>query len=158
MFAYCTAAMNKQIKGVRTNSVGYLVDQMSGRMDAAMSVELKPLGLDIRFFANLISLLIEDELSQAELGQRVGEAEYTTSRVIDALEERGLVERRKDPNSRRAHRIALTDKGRAQAKQLPPIVRRVNRTVLKRLDKDEQQELVRLLGKALGVDEFSQHE
>ncbi len=118
-----------------------------------MNAELKPLDLDIRFFANLITLLIEDELSQAELGQRVGEAQYRTSRLIDGLEERGLVERRKDPDSRRAHRIALTKKGRELAGRLPTIVRRVNRTVLERLDRDEQQMLVHLLGKALGVDD-----
>ncbi len=143
--------MNKRIKGVRETSVGYLVNQMSSRMNAVMNTELKLLDLDIRYFANLMHLLIEDDLSQAELGQRVGEAQYTTSRMVDALEERGLVERRKDPNSRRAHRIALTKKGRNLTKQLPPIIRRVNRTVLERLDKDEQRELVRLLGKALGA-------
>ena len=145
--------MSKRIKGVREQSVGYLVKRLSSQMDAEMNAELKPLGLDIRFFANLMSLLIEDDLSQAELGQRVGEAQYTTSRLIDALEQRGFVERRKDPNSRRAHRIALTEKGRGLAGQLPPIVRRVNRKVLARLDRKEQQQLVQLLGKALGVNE-----
>ena len=142
--------MAKPIKGVREQSVGYLVNQMSRRMHAAMNAELEPLGLDVRYFANLISLLIEDDLSQAELGQRVGEAQYRTSRIIDGLEQRGLVERRKDPNSRRAHRIALTEKGREVAKKLPPIVRRVNRAVLERLDKGEREQLVRLLVKALG--------
>lgn len=133
--------------------MGYLVSRMSTRMHSAMNAELEPLDLDIRYFANLISLLIEDDLSQAELGQRVGEAQYRTSRIIDGLEERGLVERRKDPNSRRAHRIALTTKGREVARQLPPIIRRVNRTVLKRLNKSEQQQLTNLLAKALGEDE-----
>ena len=145
--------MTKRIKGVREESVGYLVSRMSTRMHSAMNAELEPLDLDIRYFANLISLLIEDDLSQAELGQRVGEAQYRTSRIIDGLEERGLVERRKDPNSRRAHRIALTTKGREVARQLPPIIRRVNRTVLKRLNKSEQQQLTNLLAKALGEDE-----
>ncbi len=144
--------MTKRIKGVREQSVGYLVSQMTTRMHSAMNAELEPLNLDIRYFANLITLLIEDELSQAELGQRVGEAQYRTSRIVDGLEERGLVERRKDPNSRRAHRIALTRKGREVAGQLPPIIRRVNRTVLKKLSKGEQQQLTALLAKALGLD------
>ena len=133
--------------------MGWLVNQMSSRMDAVMSAELKPLDLDIRFFANLMSLLIEDDLSQTELGRRVGEPQYTTSRIIDALQDRGLVERRRDPNSRRAHRIALTRKGKELALQLPPVIQRVNSQVLERLDKHEQQELLRLLGKALGVDD-----
>ena len=142
--------MAKRIKGVREESVGYLVNRMSRQMHAAMNRELEPLGLDVRYFANLISLLIEDDLSQAELGQRVGEAQYRTSRIIDGLEQRGLVERRKDPNSRRAHRIALTDEGRTVARKLPPIVRRVNKTVLARLSAREQKELALLMAKALG--------
>lgn len=136
--------------------MGFLVKQLSKRLSSAMNEELEPLNLDIRYFANLISLLIEDDLSQAQLGQRVGEAQYRTSRIIDGLEERGLVERRKDPNSRRAHRIGLTTEGRKVASQLPPIVRRVNRTVLKQLNKGEQRQLTDLLAKALGDDDSGQ--
>lgn len=156
--AYRGSAMTTRIKGVREQSVGYLTTLLSQRMRAAMNAELEPLGLDIRYFANLISLLIEDDLSQTELAQRVGEAQYRTSRILDGLEQRGLIERRQDPNSRRAHRVALTDQGREVAKKLPPIVRRVNRKVLERLDKAEHEELTRLLAKALGQDEAGQQD
>ncbi len=143
--------MKNRIKRVRENSAGWLVTMMGRRMDAAMDIELKEHDLDVRFFINLMSLLEEDELTQTELGHRVGEAQYTTSRIIDALEERKLVERRKDPNSRRAHRIALTNQGRELAQHLPGIVRRVNDQNLGRLNKNEREELVRLLRKALDV-------
>lgn len=143
--------MSNKTKGLREYSAGWLIHQLSGRMNSAMTKGLKPLGLNIRLFANLMALLIEGDLSQAELGQREGEQQYTTSRIIDALEARTLVERRTDPNSRRAHRIALTDDGKALAKKLPPIIRAVNQTVLERLDEEEQQQLIKLLQKTLGV-------
>ncbi len=145
------SAGTKRPKGVREESVGYLVNQMADRMNALMREELEPLGLDIRFFANLMTLLIEDELSQVELGARVGEAQYTTSRIVDALERDGLVERKQDPNSRRAHRILLTEKGRQLAGELPALVSRVNGKVLEELTEKEQARLVQLLRKALHV-------
>lgn len=141
--------MNKQIERVKKSSVGWLVRQMSARMDAAMNIELKAHALDVRFFANLMALLEQDNLTQTELGQRSGEAQYTTSRLVDVLEERGLVERGKDPNSRRAHRIGLTNKGREMGKHLPAISSRVNDQCLARLTKKEREQLTHLLHKAL---------
>ena len=113
--------------------------------------ELSDTELNIRHFVNLIVLLEEDNITQSELGQRIGEAPYATSRIIDELEKRNWVTRRKDPDSRRTHLIALTSKGLDIAKGLPAIVQRVNKKSLSRLDKLELQELVRLLRKALGM-------
>jgi DNA-binding MarR family transcriptional regulator len=47
----------------------------------------------------------------SELSEHLRIAPRSTTEVVDALEERGLVERRPDPHDRRATLVALTDAG-----------------------------------------------
>lgn len=49
-------------------------------------------------------------LKQVELADRLDVEPITAGRIIDRLEEAGLVERRRDPVDRRAWRLFLTDK------------------------------------------------
>lgn len=49
-------------------------------------------------------------LKQVELAERLDVEPITAGRIIDRLQEAGLVERRPDPVDRRAWRLALTDK------------------------------------------------
>jgi DNA-binding MarR family transcriptional regulator len=47
----------------------------------------------------------------SELSEHLRIAPRSTTEVVDDLQERGLVERRPDPNDRRATLVALTDRG-----------------------------------------------
>ena len=88
-------------------------------------------------------MLSEQEgVNQTELGKAVGVPGYTTTRTLDVMEVRGLVERRSDPDSRRAHRIYLTNEGKALTKKLPTIVQRVNSNFLSALKKNESTQLI----------------
>ncbi len=71
--------------------------------------------------------------------------------LVDRLEQRGLIERRVDPNDRRVKRIALTPEGEqvrdrmmARLYEPPEAIRRLSRA--------EQQQLRDLLHKALAGD------
>jgi DNA-binding MarR family transcriptional regulator len=52
-------------------------------------------------------------LSQQELADRLVLEKSTVSRMIADLENKGLVERERDPANRRTYRLRLTDEGRA---------------------------------------------
>jgi DNA-binding MarR family transcriptional regulator len=52
----------------------------------------------------------EPGLKQVELAERLDVEPITACRIVDRLEEAGLVERRRDPGDRRAWRLMLTDK------------------------------------------------
>ncbi len=51
-------------------------------------------------------------LSQQELAERLLLEKSTVSRMVADLENKGLVERERDPNNRRTYRLKLTDAGR----------------------------------------------
>lgn len=56
-------------------------------------------------------LLREGALRLNELSDRLRIAARSTTEVVDALQDRGLVERRPDPQDRRATLVAPTDEG-----------------------------------------------
>jgi DNA-binding MarR family transcriptional regulator len=51
-------------------------------------------------------------LKQVELAERMDVEPITACRIVDRLEEAGLVERQRDPDDRRAWRLVLTDKAK----------------------------------------------
>jgi DNA-binding MarR family transcriptional regulator len=54
----------------------------------------------------------EPRLKQVELAERLDVEPITAGRIVDRLEEAGLVERLSDPVDRRAWRLVVTDKAR----------------------------------------------
>lgn len=129
----------------RENSFGWLVNALARRLDAALRHELGALGLDLASFATLMTLFDEEGLAQAELAAAVGVASYSTTRTLDRLENDGLVERRPNPTSRRAHQVFLTEAGRALKPDLVAIVAKVNRGVLVSLPASDRKRVVALL-------------
>ncbi len=69
----------------------------------------------------LARLKRESGLRQVELADRLDMEPITLCRIVDRLEEAGLVERQPDPSDRRAWRLELTDKAAPLVKQLRTI-------------------------------------
>jgi len=65
--------------------------------------------------------------------------------LLDGLEERGLIERKRDPNDRRRHSVLLTTDGKRQLSRLRSIVERIEDEVFAPLEEDERQQLHELL-------------
>jgi len=144
--------MNKQYskaQQVRESSVGWMLKRLGANLDAAIGEELKNLGLGLGEFTILMTLLEEEGLTQAGIGKKIVMPGYATTRNIDALEAKELVQRRKDKQSRRNYRIFLTTQGQQQSAELFEIVKAINEALLEPLGKTERAQLVRILNKLL---------
>ena len=97
---------------VLAGSVGFLISKLGMHSAAGFAEALQPLGIDARHFGMLRIVATGQGLSQQELGERLSVPPSRMVAFIDELEERGLVERRRNPRDRRAHAVHLTAKGR----------------------------------------------
>lgn len=79
-------------------------------------------------------LELEDGLRLTDLASRAGITAQSMGELVDDLEVKGYVERRPDPNDRRAKRIYLTERGGKNAR------------VAKRATADVEKYLAELLG------------
>ncbi len=86
-----------------------------------------------------------DSLRMGELSIRLLVDDSTTTRIVDSLEEAGLVHRTQDPSDRRAMRVAITKRGKQQENEADNSVRRVVDRSLQPLTSRERHQLQRSL-------------
>ena len=137
-----TPQTSANARTVREQSLGWHIQTLAAEMNARMDQELDPLGITRHQFGVLMILLDQEGLSQAEIGKRINLPGYATTRGMDALEAKGLVERRADAASRRAYRVFLTATGRALGPSLFAIVGRVNGSMTAGLTPDQRAALL----------------
>lgn len=77
---------------------------------------LAPLGLSVQL-CGVLNLLAEGPISQQELGEQLNIDRTTVVELIDDLERRGVVVRRRNPADRRAYSLHLTPKGKTVQKR-----------------------------------------
>src|SRR5438477_7702516 len=74
---------------------------------------LDDVGISMKGFAALATLVSDAPISQQRLSQRIRMDPATMVDVIDALEESGHIVRRRNPEDRREYALQPTPKGRA---------------------------------------------
>ena len=137
-----------------TENAGYLLARLGSTSEAAFRAALEPLGVRPRHYAVLSALADQGELvNQQAVGGCLAIDPSTMVAVVDELEDKGLVTRRRDPADRRRYLLALTAKGRRIHVACRSAAGRCEAEVLTALDGDERVTLRRLLKKALVGDD-----
>ena len=92
----------------------FAVARVTRRWRKMLDERLKDLGVTQARWSTMVYLQQGGEgLTQRELANLMAIENPTLVRLLDSLEQQGLIERRPCPNDRRARRLYLTDAGRA---------------------------------------------
>jgi MarR family transcriptional regulator for hemolysin len=94
----------------------------------------------------LVRLDRSEGLKQTELAEILDLQPISLTRLLDRLAENGLIERRADPNDRRANRLYLTPAARPLLAELADLGHDMMDTVLEGLDDEASARLLRDLG------------
>ena len=97
----------------------------------------------------LATLRTDGELPQTLLCELMHTTQNTVVTWLNELEEAGYVARLRDPEDRRKHNVAITEKGVAALERAEGELRRLEDEALGGLSVDERTQLRRLLAKAL---------
>lgn len=96
----------------------------------------------------VLSVLRHNEgIKQGGLADLLEVEPITAGRMIDRMQEAQLVERRADPNDRRAWRLFLTERGRETIESLRPCVDETYAIALVGVSPEELASLIATLGK-----------
>lgn len=130
-----------------------LLQEVAGRLAKHMTAELRPVTERFEVSQARLSVLMalayspEPALAPSELGKRLFVSPGNMTGLIDALERAGMVERKPNPQDRRAQLVALTQRGHETVASYAPVVHRTLREIGEALTPDEALTLGRLLAK-----------
>ena len=128
---------------------GYLLGRAAQQCRSYFDALAEPLGIHGRHFSVLAVLGEGRPMAQVEMSERLGIDRNTMVLLLDDLEARRLVTRRRDPRDRRAHLVSLTDAGRDVLAESTGLARRTNDEVFAPLSAEERAQLHSLLSRLL---------
>jgi MarR family transcriptional regulator, organic hydroperoxide resistance regulator len=103
----------------------------------ALTDELSRAQVTFSQYQHLWQLWKEDSLPQFELSRRIGIEVSSSTAVIDQLEQRGLIARRRDPADRRRVIMTLTPAGKKLERPLNDCAIAVNRKARSNISHEE---------------------
>lgn len=91
--------------------LGFLVTDVARLLRQAFTQQLQAdagTGLTVAQVRALVQLARQEGLRQVDLAEHLDIQPITLARLLDSLQEEGLIERRADPHDRRAYQLYLT--------------------------------------------------
>lgn len=104
-------------------------------------------GISRAQWAVLIRIERTEGLKQSELAEMLDLQPISLTRLLDRLADNGLIERRADPNDRRANRLYLKPAAKPLLEQLAALGTDMMGTVLKGLDETTIERMLKELGR-----------
>ncbi|MFU2208620.1 MarR family winged helix-turn-helix transcriptional regulator [Solidesulfovibrio sp. C21] len=130
------------------NAVGYAIGHAAARLKIGLKRRFLASGFDVtpEQWVVLYRLLESQGLTQCGLGERTVKDKTTITRILDRLEAKKLLVRRRDSRDRRSQRIFLTPAGETLVQSLVPLVRGFAAEVFAEVTAAEERSLKSALG------------
>ncbi|MBX3593872.1 MarR family transcriptional regulator [Sphingomonas sp.] len=128
-----------------SDTLGFLIGDVSRLLRREFDLRARRIGVTRAQWRTLKILTRHEGSNQGTLADLLEVEPITLARMIDRLEEAGLVERRRDPADRRAWRIHLTDAAQPLLAQLRDLGDSMLDEMLIGISPDDQRRLLRSL-------------
>ncbi|WP_372917944.1 MarR family winged helix-turn-helix transcriptional regulator [Sandarakinorhabdus sp.] len=127
------------------DTIGVLVSDVTRLLRRRFDAQARSIGVSRAQWQVLIALARSEGINQAGLAERLDVETITVGRMVDRLEEAGLVERRADPADRRAWRLFLTPRAHPILAELQVVALGVRAEMLAGLSAGDEAALQGLL-------------
>jgi len=118
------------------NHIAFLIKDVSRLYRRRFDERTRSFGITGPQVRALATMMRYPGINQGALAERLDVEPITTCRMVDRLEQAGLVERRRDPNDRRAWQLFVTEAAEPIALELQDIGRTVLSDSLTGVDDD----------------------
>nr|WP_244979029.1 MarR family transcriptional regulator [Cupriavidus plantarum] len=130
-----------------TQSIGFHLNKARNCLLMEMDCALRPLDINGQQMGILMTLMRGSASTPFEISKMLGIDSGLMTRMLDKLEEKGLLARSRSIDDRRVVNLVLTEKGKSVAEQIPEIAPEVLNERLKSFSENEFAEFGRLLQK-----------
>lgn len=127
--------------------IGLHLSQAARTVSRAFDDALDQAGGSLPVWLILLNLKMRRPPSQRELAQAVGVRDATLTHHLNAMDSRGLITRRRDPDNRRMHVVELTEEGEAAFLRLREAATAFDSRLRAGLSSGELDQLGELLGR-----------
>ncbi|HAS47282.1 MAG TPA: hypothetical protein DCS93_42790 [Microscillaceae bacterium] len=141
----------ENIERNKLHSLGYLSGKVHSLMKKTLTQYLEQAGIPLKvaYYPVISNLWAQDEVTQQTIAEWMGYDRHRVSRIVDDLEEVGLVERKPQPNNLRAKAVCLTTLGKKIQAPVNQAIRQATEQAFTNITEDERTLCVTLLQKII---------
>lgn len=122
-------------------SLGFIIYRTHLRLKNSLNQSFKPFDITTEQWGILNRLWEKDGVSQKDLAEKTHKDQPNITRILDKLEQKGLIRRELNPGDRRAFSVFLTKEGYSLKGHLVPIAESSLEKALKGFTPEEVQTL-----------------
>jgi DNA-binding MarR family transcriptional regulator len=123
------------------NNSAFLLARLGMAVKARATAAVSKAGYDIYDYSVLAILAEEAREAQATIAATLDIDPGRLVALLDSLEDRGLVVRRRDPRDRRRHLVSITEEGEKELTRLRTVARQVEDDFFAPLDPASRKQL-----------------